>query len=254
MDKLKDKEIAFEHLDCSKLPKHVAVIMDGNGRWAQLRSKPRLWGHRHGLDAVRRTVAVAKELSIEVLSLYAFSDENWQRSKLEIAGIFQLLDHYITEELKVLQQHKIRLRIIGNLNKLPAKIRERLLNAQAVLSEGDGLILNIALSYGARNEIVEACRSIAKKVSQNSMNPSDISVDTITEHLWTKGLSDPDLLIRTSGEQRLSNLLLWQMAYTELCFSSVYWPDFEKKDFIEALLIYQKRKRRFGRAVEANSN
>ena len=203
---------------------------------------------------MRKTVEFASELSLDVLSLYAFSDENWRRSKLEIAGIFQLLEQYVKAELDVLKRHRIRLRIIGDLRKLPQSAQESLRRAEAALAEGDGLLLNIALSYGARNEMVEACRSIAQQVADGALNPEQISAGTINSHLWTTGLVDPDLLIRTSGEQRLSNFLLLQMAYTELYFPEVYWPDFEKRHFVEALVAYQNRKRRFGRESEACSS
>ncbi len=224
----------------------MAIIMDGNGRWAQSRSLPRVMGHRKGVESVRAIVKEAVRQEIQVLTLYAFSDENWGRPKAEIAALFSLLRTYITKEVRVLQENNIRLQIMGDIELLPEKTQQAVEKARQALSSNTGMILNIALSYGARSEITRAVRLLAQEVQAGSLVPEAITPELIQSHLWTAGLPDPDLFIRTSGELRLSNFLLWQIAYTELWFSPVYWPDFRENHFLEALAAYQQRKRRYG--------
>ena len=228
------------------VPRHVAIIMDGNGRWATQRGRPRLWGHKKGVECVRDVVAVSVERGLEALTLYAFSEENWGRPQQEISGIMGLLDAFIVRELQKLVELNVELRVMGCLERLPAKTRDLVGQAVRELSGNRGLTLNIALSYGSKTEMVSAFRGIASAVSQGKIEPSEITPEIIDQHLWTAGLPEPDLLIRTSGEQRLSNFLLWQLAYTELWFTPVMWPDFGRAEFMGALEAYAKRKRRFG--------
>ena len=227
-------------------PQHVAIIMDGNGRWAQSRNLPRVMGHRKGLESVRAIVKEAVRQNIRVLTLYAFSDENWGRPKAEIATLFSLLRTYITKEVQVLHENNIRLQLIGDIGLLPEKTQQAVEKARLTLAGNTGMVLNIALSYGARSELTRAVQLLAKQVQGGSLLPEAITPELIQAHLWTAGLPDPDLFIRTSGELRLSNFLLWQIAYTELWFSPVFWPDFRENHFLEALAAYQQRKRRYG--------
>ena len=229
-----------------KIPRHVAIIMDGNGRWACKRDRPRDWGHQHGVGSVRQSVETAARLGIEVLTLYAFSEENWGRPAYEVKAILGLIDEYVRKETGNLKKNNIRLKIVGNIEKIPDSTRELLTSAVEELSVNTGMTLMVALSYGGRQEILEAFRSLAGKVLEGELLPDEIDAQMVGQNLWTKGIPDPDLLIRTSGEQRISNLLLWQMAYTELYFTPVLWPDFKPSDFVEAILDYQTRQRRFG--------
>lgn len=230
------------------LPAHVAIIMDGNGRWAQKRGMLRTVGHKHGAKQVQPIVESCAKLGIKVLSLFAFSSENWGRSKLEVSILMNLLDSYLIDELKNLKKAGVRLRIVGELDRLPSKTRQAIENAQFELKDEEGLILNVAISYGSRNEIVSAVKNIAQKVNAGELKVNDISEYIINSNLWTAGMPDPDLLIRTSGEMRLSNFFLWQLAYTELFFTSISWPDFTVEHFFEAVSSFQSRKRRFGLA------
>ena len=228
------------------LPEHVAIIMDGNGRWAQDRRKPRVWGHKKGVESVREVVKSAGELGIKYLTLYAFSEENWGRPQSEISGIMTLLDTFVVRERKELYEKNVRLKTIGHVEKLPSKTRRLVQETVDYLKDNDGLTLTIALSYGGRTEISEACRIIAEKVRRNEIDPCSIDSEFFGQHLSTSAIPDPDLLIRTSGEQRISNFLLWQIAYCELWFSTVYWPDFRREHFLDAIQSYKNRKRRFG--------
>ena len=228
------------------LPEHVAIIMDGNGRWAQERRKPRVWGHKKGVESVRAVVKTAGEIGIKYLTLYAFSEENWGRPQTEVSGIMTLLDTFVVRERKELYENNVRLKTIGRIEKLPKKTRNLVQETVEYLKDNDGLTLTIALSYGSRTEISDACRSIAQLVKDKHIDPSDIDPELFSQHLSTGTLPDPDLLIRTSGEQRISNFLLWQMAYSELWFSTVYWPDFRREHFLDAIQSYKNRKRRFG--------
>lgn len=234
------------------MPKHIAIIMDGNGRWAQRRLKPRILGHRAGVASVRRTVEAAAELGVQVLTLFAFSEENWGRPKDEIAGVFALLDKYIVSERQTLADNNIKFKVIGRLDALPVKTRERVLETEAYLQANTGLTLVIALSYGSRQEVAHACRQVAALVQAGQLLLEDITSEVLAQNLWTSGLPDPDLLIRTSGEQRISNFLLWQLAYAELWFTNKCWPDFQKDDLFQAIFDFQNRERRYGLAPKQN--
>lgn len=232
------------------IPVHIAVIMDGNGRWAQERGMPRVFGHQQGAESVREIVETAGRLGVKVLTLFAFSDENWGRPQSEVAALMKLLDTYIVREKAKLKKENVQFRAIGELDHLPEKTRRSVQRTQEELSHCTGLILNIALSYGGRNEIVTACRNLARRANEGTLAAEDITPQLFQENLWTAGLPDPDLLIRTSGEQRVSNFLLWQIAYTELWFSPVYWPEFRKEHLYEGIKAFQSRKRRFGVLAE----
>ena len=233
-----------------KLPKHVAIIMDGNGRWAKQKGKVRVFGHRNGVKSVRSTIETAAEIGIEVLTLYAFSTENWNRPKQEVDTLMELLISSLKKELKTLQENKIKLIAIGNLNQLPAKAGKSLQEVIDLTAKNDRMILTLALSYGSRLEILEAVKTISKKVVNNELLIENIDEKTINNHLYTFSLPDVDFLIRTSGEQRISNFLLWQIAYAELYFPKVLWPDFTREEFLKALAEYQKRERRYGKTSE----
>ena len=228
------------------MPKHVAVIMDGNGRWAKQRHLPRVEGHRAGAESARVIIRTAGELGIKYLTLYAFSAENWNRPKDEVDALMKYLVHYLKSETPELNKNNVRLEVIGQVYRLPENVQEHLKKSIATLSRNNGLTLVMALSYGSRIEIVEAVRNIAEKVKQGKLDPGDINEKVISEHLWTRNVPDPDLLIRTSGEMRISNFLLWQISYTELVVTQTFWPDFRKPQFFEALEEYTRRHRRFG--------
>ena len=230
----------------ANLPRHVAVIMDGNGRWAKSRHLPRIEGHRRGADSAREIIRTAGELGIKYLTLYGFSAENWNRPKDEVDALMKYLVHYLKTETKDLNKNNVRLEVIGQIHRLPDTVQEHLAKAIATLSKNNGLTLVMALSYGSRLEIVDAVRQIAEKVKAGKLDPGDITESVISDHLWTRLLPDPDLLIRTSGEMRLSNFLLWQISYAELVITPTLWPDFKKPQFIAALEEYAKRHRRFG--------
>jgi undecaprenyl diphosphate synthase len=228
------------------LPRHVAIIMDGNGRWAKARKCPRIYGHGRGAESVKAVVEAAGELKIEVLTLFAFSEENWSRPKLEVTAIMKLLDRYLVQERENLHANNVQFRTIGSLEKLPESTRKCVLETEKYLKNNSGLKLNVALSYGGRSEIALTCRKIADQVLRGELSLDDISPELISGNLMTAGLPDPDLVIRTSGEYRVSNFLLWQLAYAELYFTKVYWPDFKKADFLEAIQAFQTRTRRYG--------
>ncbi|MBN2417098.1 isoprenyl transferase [bacterium] len=232
------------------LPGHIAIIMDGNGRWAKKRGLPRVAGHRKGVETVRKVVEACSELGVSVLTLYTFSTENWNRPKEEVSALMKLLLRTLENEIDELHRNNVRLMTIGELDRLQAGAAEGLRAGVARTAANTGLILNLALSYGSREEIVHAVRSIAREVQQGRIDPEAIDSALISDSLYTAGLPDPDLLIRTSGELRLSNFLLWQLAYTELFTTDVYWPDFQKKHLYKAISSYQKRERRFGMVSE----
>ncbi|HNW69103.1 MAG TPA: isoprenyl transferase [Bacteroidales bacterium] len=239
-----------EKINPEKLPKHIAVIMDGNGRWAEKRGALRVFGHEHGVLAVRETVEAAAELGVKYLTLYAFSTENWNRPKYEVDALMQLLVKTINNETKTLIQNNIRLLAIGDLKSLQKDCYQELMNTINVTANNGGMTLILALSYSSKWEITEAVKKIALQVKNNELKPDDIDQDLISSTLSTQGIPDPELLIRTSGEYRISNFLLWQMAYTELYFSKVLWPDFRKKDLYKAIIDFQNRERRFGMTSE----
>jgi len=239
-----------ELLHTQKMPKHVAIIMDGNGRWAKQKGRLRVFGHENGTKSVREITETCVELNIENLTLYAFSTENWKRPKIEVQTLMRLLISSLKNEIKTLQDNDIRLQTIGNTDELPRKVQREL---QDVISQTKGnkkMTLTLALSYGSRDEIINTIKQISIKVKNNIISPEIIDESVINEHLYTRNLPDVDLLIRTSGEQRISNFLLWQIAYAELFFTEVLWPDFTKEDLYEAILSYQKRERRFGKTSE----
>ena len=230
----------------ANLPRHVAVIMDGNGRWAKARHLPRIEGHRRGADAAREIIRTAGEVGIRYLTLYAFSAENWNRPKDEVDALMKYLIHYLRTETPELNKNNVRLEVIGQIWRLPENVQEHLKKSITTLSKNNGLTLIMALSYGSRIEIVDAARQIAEKVKSGKIEPADITEKVISDHLWTRNLPDPDLLIRTSGEMRVSNFLLWQISYAELVITPTLWPDFRKPQFFAALEEYAKRHRRFG--------
>jgi undecaprenyl diphosphate synthase len=228
------------------LPAHVAIIMDGNGRWAKQRHQPRIEGHRIGAESVRAVVRAAGEIGIKYLTLYAFSVENWNRPKEEVDTLMKFLAQYLKNESAELARNNVRLEAIGQIYRLPESTQEQLKKTIENLSKNNGLSLILALSYGGRTEIVEAVRSIADQVKRGDIEPAEITEQVISQHLYTSNLPDPDLLIRTSGEMRLSNFLLWQISYAELVVTPTLWPDFRKAQFFEALEEYARRHRRFG--------
>jgi undecaprenyl diphosphate synthase len=230
----------------ASLPKHVAVIMDGNGRWAKQHGLPRVEGHRRGADSAREIIRTAGELGIKYLTLYAFSAENWNRPKDEVGALMKYLIHYLKTETPELNKNNVRLEVIGQIYRLPENVQEHLKKSMATLSKNNGLTLVMALSYSSRIEIVAAVRSIAEKAKQGKLDPADINEQVISQHLWTRNIPDPDVLIRTSGEMRVSNFLLWQISYAELVITPTLWPDFRKPQFYEALEEYARRHRRFG--------
>jgi undecaprenyl diphosphate synthase len=233
-------------LDKNNLPKHIAIIMDGNGRWAKKRGLPRVMGHRAGIKAVRETVTSCAELGIKVLTLYAFSKENWQRPRKEVNTLMNLLKQYLDKEEKELMDNNIKFITIGDKEQLPHKVQTRLNQVEEVTKNNTGLMVNLALNYGSRAEIVEAARKIAALVKDSNLKLEELDEKLFSNFLYTKNLPDPDLLIRTSGEIRLSNFLLWQISYAEIYVTKKLWPDFRKKDLIMAIRDFQKRERRFG--------
>ena len=237
-------------IDKKNLPRHVAVIMDGNGRWAKKRGQRREYGHRAGRKSVKRIIESCVELKIKNLTLYAFSTENWNRPKLEIDFLMQLLLLSLKDELKNLNKNNIKFKTIGNLERLPKKISDYLLKVKEETKDNSALTLTLALSYGSRNEIVNVVREISDKVKNNIISSKKIDESVINDHLYTRHLPDVDLLIRTSGEKRISNFLLWQIAYSELYFTKKMWPDFGKEDLYKAIISYQNRERRFGKTSE----
>ncbi|MFN0728866.1 isoprenyl transferase [Polaribacter gochangensis] len=238
------------HINLQKVPQHVAVIMDGNGRWAKGKGMERIFGHRNALTAVRESIEAAAEIGVKVITLYAFSTENWNRPKMEVNALMKLLITSLKKELPTFQENSVKVNAIGDITSLPD-------NAQKVLSEviditknNSKITLTMALSYGSREEIVNTIKNISKKVVNNELQIEEIDEKVINNHLYTFNLPDVDLMIRTSGEQRISNFLLWQMAYAELYFTNILWPDFRKSDFFDAIIEYQNRERRFGKTSE----
>ena len=241
-------------LDPERIPRHVAIIMDGNGRWAKQRNLPRIMGHKAGSESVKNIVRSARELNLEVLTLYAFSTENWKRPSIEVKGLMTLLKTFLKSELENMLANDISLRCVGEIEMLPPDVqkilKEVIQNTARDAEEKPGLILNLALSYGSRFEIVRAARIMAEKCVSGQFDPDDFSEKLFASHLYTAGLPDPDLLIRTGGEARLSNFLLWQLSYAELYITETMWPDFNNERFIEALKDFQSRERRFGQTSE----
>jgi len=239
----------LRRLDAARLPRHVAIIMDGNGRWAQQQGKPRIEGHRAAIRAVREAVEGAAEIGLSYLTLYAFSTENWARPAEEVEGLMLLLRHVLDQEEAQLVQQGVRLEVIGRVEDLPPPLRRRLQEAILHTQSGDRLTLTLALSYGGRQDILQAVRKIAQEAQQGALRPDQIDEALFRSYLWTRNLPDPELLIRTSGELRLSNFLLWESAYTEFVFLPIFWPEFRRQHLYQAVCEYQQRERRFGRVL-----
>ena len=229
-----------------EIPGHIAIIMDGNGRWAAARGLPRRDGHRAGADSVEEVLRACGDLGVKYLTLYAFSSENWKRPESEINALMGLLAHFLNEKTPSLMRNNIRLEVIGHIEKLPAKNQRQLEESITLTRKNDGLTLVVALSYGSREEIVDAARTLMEKAKEGVIEPGDLDVATFARHLYTAGMPDPDLLIRTSGECRISNFLLWQAAYSELVFLDTFWPDFDRTALETAIATYRQRQRRFG--------
>ncbi len=244
MDKLKAQ------INRNKVPLHIAIIMDGNGRWANKRGKPRVYGHKIGVNSIKEAIEGCSELGVKYLTLYAFSTENWKRPKLEVKTLMSLLVSSLKKELKTLQKNNIKLNAIGNLENLPEKARKELTEVIEKTRNNEVSTLTLALSYGSREEIVNVIKNISKKVVNNELKIEEINENIINNHLYTFSLPAVDFMIRTSGEKRISNFLLWQIAYAELYFTDTLWPDFKKENLFKAILDYQNRERRFGKTSE----
>jgi undecaprenyl diphosphate synthase len=237
-------------IDPQRLPRHVAIIMDGNGRWAKTRSLPRVAGHRAGIASVREAVETAARLGLQVLTLYAFSVENWKRPRFEVATLMELLKEYLHRELENLVRNDIRFQVIGRMDELSGSVRAELKKGIQATQNNRGLLFNIALSYGGRTEIVDACQRMLEERMRGTARWTELTEEIFESYLYTAGQPDPDLLIRTSGELRISNFLLWQIAYAEIWVTETLWPDFRKKELFQAIVDYQKRERRYGRVAE----
>jgi len=234
-------------LDYQKMPKHIAIIMDGNGRWAKERNLPRTMGHKAGVETIRPIVKECSRLGVKYLTLYAFSTENWKRPQDEVDAIMNLLVHYLVKEFEELNKNNVVINSIGEIMKLPEQCREELEKAYEKTKNNTGLTLNLALNYGGRDDLLQAFKCIMKDIHESKINESEITEQTIADHLFTAGMPDPDIIIRPSGELRLSNFLLWQCAYSELWFSDINWPDFKKEDLQKSIHDFQMRDRRFGK-------
>jgi undecaprenyl diphosphate synthase len=239
-------EDLYRQIDLERLPSHIAVIMDGNGRWAKSRTLPRVAGHRQGIKSVREIVETSARIGLQVLTLYAFSVENWKRPKMEVDTLMHLLSEYVHKELHTLMENNIRFQVIGRWHELPEEVSKDLEWGMSETRNNSGLLFNIALNYGGRTEIVDSVRKIVSQIIEHGQSPDVISEELISKNLYTAGTPDPDLLIRTSGELRISNFLLWQIAYAEIWVTDVLWPDFRKQHLYRALIDYQKRERRYG--------
>jgi undecaprenyl diphosphate synthase len=256
MNAVEDSKTFREHrlkagLDPENMPQHIAVIMDGNGRWARQQGfMTRVRGHEVGVEALRRITTASAELGLGYLTVYAFSTENWNRPKKEVDGLMNILMNSLEKELPVLQKNNVRLNAIGNIDSLPEKANKKLISVINATSSNDGLTLTLALSYGSQDEMVRAIRRVAQEVALGNLTPEQITEQHIEKHLFTAGMPNPDLLIRTSGEQRISNYMLWQLAYAEFYFTPVLWPDFDAEGLYEAIATFQKRERRFGQTSE----
>jgi len=233
-------------IDPERLPVHVAIIMDGNGRWAKGRGLPRIEGHRAGAKAVREAVTAAREIGVKVLTLYAFSVENWKRPRAEVSALMQLLRHFLKSEVKLMQEKGIRFDVIGRISEMAPAVQKAIEATRKATQDCSDMTLNLALNYGAKSEIEDAFKEMLSEAMEGQLDPESVNAETISQHLYTRDLPDPDLLIRTSNEYRISNFLLWQIAYAELWFTDVYWPDFGKTHLAQAIIDYQGRERRFG--------
>ncbi len=245
-----DQKRVEEIKRCGNIPNHVAIIMDGNGRWAKNRNLPRIEGHKAGIESVRAVVEAAGALGIKVLTLYTFSAENWERPRSEVSALMSLLVRTVKNETEELRQKNVKLMVIGHLDELPLTPRQGVKSTIKALQNNTGLIVNLALSYSGRQEIVDAVKSLVEDIKHGQIQPHEIDEECFSRYMQTTAIGDPDLLIRTSGEMRISNFLLWQLAYTELYFTPVLWPDFRHEQFLDAISAYQKRERRFGKVSE----
>lgn len=241
---------SIDKIDKNRVPKHIAIIMDGNGRWAKQQSQARVFGHQHGVEAVRRTIEAAAEAGVKYLTLYTFSTENWNRPKEEVEALMSLLVKAVHSELESLKKNQVRLKAIGNLKDLPSACYEELQRAMQETADDKGLTVVLALSYSGRTELTHAAQQLAKKVQNGQLKPDDITADVVGNHLYDSEIPDPDILIRTGGEYRVSNFLLWQLAYTEFFFLPKMWPEFQKEDLWQVILDFQTRERRFGKTGE----
>ncbi|MBD3273674.1 MAG: isoprenyl transferase [Candidatus Marinimicrobia bacterium] len=241
-------------LDNGSIPRHIAIIMDGNGRWAKDRNLPRVAGHNEGINSVRDIVRACGELNLEVLTLYTFSVENWNRPPGEVSALMKLLLHTIRREVDELDENNVKLKVIGNLQEIPKEPRQGIQEAIDRTKDNTGLLLNLALSYGSRQEIIDAIQALYKDIEKGDLSIEEVDQNVFSQYLFTADLPDPDLLIRTSGEARISNFLLWQIAYTELYITSIYWPDFRREELFKAIMDYQCRERRFGKVSEQIKN
>lgn len=248
--KMESIEDLTAKLDMDRIPRHIAIIMDGNGRWAETRGLPRIAGHREGIHSVRESVELCRELGVGVLTIYAFSMENWSRPQDEIKELMGLLEFYLQKEIGKLMKNRIRFRTTGRIDRLPDSVLNSIRKAEETTRDNNQMVLNIALSYGGRAEIVDAALQMAEDIRQGNINISDVDESRFASYLGTYDLPDPDLMIRTSGESRISNFLLWQLAYTELYFTPTPWPDFRRREFLLALIDFQQRERRFGRVKQ----
>lgn len=248
------KQTAFQELptdiDRNCLPKHVAVIMDGNGRWAKRQGLPRIMGHRRGVDVLKDLLRCCRDWGVQALTAYAFSTENWGRPLEEVEFLMTLFERVLRQELRQMMQENVRIKFVGNLDALPATLQAEIERSMLETEQNQGICFTVATNYGGRQEILKACRAIATQVQQGLVQPDEIDESLFERHLYTAGTCDPDLLIRTSGEMRISNFLLWQVAYAELYVTSTLWPDFDRHEFHQALVSYQQRDRRFGKVVE----
>lgn len=240
----------MQRLDPNRVPKHIAIIMDGNGRWAQQKGLTRTEGHRKGLEAAQRVVEACEELGVRILTLYAFSKENWRRPRKEVDDLMGMMQRALRRERDRLLQRNIRLNVIGDLEDLPRGVRDLLIDTMEMTKGKGGMVVNLALSYGGRAEILTAVKGIVADIEAGNIHGAEITEELFSRYLYTRDMPDPDLLIRTSGEQRISNFLLWQLAYTELYFTPILWPDFGKEELLQACLAYQQRERRFGLTTE----
>ena len=246
LNKNKDQDDREVHIDLNNIPRHIAIIMDGNGRWAKERNLPRTMGHKAGVEAVRDIVKECSKLNVKYLTLYVFSTENWKRPKDEVSALMKLLVQYLKKELNELNENNVIINYIGDISKLPVPCQEQLIISHKKTKTNTGLVLNLAVNYGGRNEIVRAFKLMYENIKSKKINEEDINEDTVSKYLYTKGMPDPDIIIRPSGEQRLSNFLLWQCAYSEFWYSDIKWPDFKKEHLYMAIFDYQNRDRRFG--------
>ena len=233
-------------LDMTRIPKHIAIIMDGNGRWAKAKNLPRTMGHKAGVETIRRIIKEGDRLGVKYITLYAFSTENWKRPKDEVSALMKLLVQYLNQEIDELDSNGVVINVLGDITKLPNECIEAINNAKQRTKNNKGIVMNVALNYGGRDEIVRAIKSISIDVKNGLINPNDVSEDIVEKYLYTTGIPDPDIIIRPSGEQRLSNFLLWQCAYSEFWYSNINWPDFTENDLQRAIFDFQNRDRRFG--------